>query len=198
MKTLAFESSTTRGTVALFQDRQLIEQLEFPSGQRTARTFAPVLDQLLKRHLASPAEIDLVALTSGPGSFTGLRIAVTAAKAFAFAAESRIVALNTLDVLVHQLPSDANQACAVMDAQRQQFFAAFYQRHDNSNWAMTQPCHIVDQRQLLEQLSADVILTGPGMLKVPAQWQTKLSVADREVWAPQAVTVGQLAWQPSP
>lgn len=194
MKTLAFESSTTRGTVALFQDRRLIEHLEFPNGQRTARSFALVLDQLLTRHLASPAEIDLVALTAGPGSFTGLRIAVTAAKALAFATESQIVALNTLDVLVHQLPSGVTQACAVMDAQRQQFFAAYYQRMEDSDWTVTQPCHIVDQRQLLEQLPADVMLTGPGLLKVSDQLQSKLLIAARDMWAPQAATVGQLAW----
>jgi tRNA A37 threonylcarbamoyladenosine modification protein TsaB len=105
------------------------------------------------------------------------------------------VALNTLDVLVHQLPSEVNQACAVMDAQRQQFFAACYQRQDNSNWAMTQPCHIVEQRQLLEHLPRDVFLTGPGMLKVPDHLQANLSVADRDAWAPQAATVGQLAWR---
>ncbi len=194
MKTLAFESSTARGTIALLEDGRLIEEVALPVGRRTTESFAPALDQLLHRHLKTPQEIDLLALTSGPGSFTGLRIGVTLAKAFAFATQARIVALNTLEVLVHQLPAECEQACVVMDAQRRQFFAGRYQRGPDSAWTMTQSCHIVDRQQWLDQVPAGVLLTGPGLLKLSAISPTHLPCSDRDTWEPRAATVGQLAW----
>ena len=181
--------------MALFSDDQLLEQLELARGDRTAQSFAPALDDLLRRHLSSPEDLDLVAVTSGPGSFTGLRIAVTAVKALAFATAARVIAVNTLDVLVHQLPADVDLACTVMDAQRQQFFAAYYRRQSDSTWQTTTPCHLVDQQRLLRDVPRDVMLTGPGLRKHQDQLPEDARTAPPDVWMPRAATVGRLAWR---
>jgi tRNA threonylcarbamoyladenosine biosynthesis protein TsaB len=195
LKILAFESSTSRGTIALLSNEKLVQQLDFPAGQRTAQSFAPALDQLLREHLSSAKEIELVALTVGPGSFTGLRIAVTAAKTLAYATHAHIVALNTLDVLVQQLPTSVTRACAVMDAQRHQFFAAQYRRDHDETWVVTRPCHIVDQQALLQQTPHDMMLTGPGLKKLEPQSLESSVVSTPDVWSPQAATLGTLAWK---
>ena len=123
MRVLALETSTGRGSLALLEDTVVVCETTLAGDRRTAQTFAVAIDQALRQVAWEPLSIDLVAVTNGPGSFTGLRISVTVAKFFAYAARADLIALNTLDVLAEQLPPDVQAACALVDAQRQQLFA---------------------------------------------------------------------------
>ncbi len=157
--------------------------------------FAVVIDAALRRAAWEPRSIGLVALTHGPGSFTGLRICVTAGKFFAYATGADLIALNTLDVIVAQLPHSVASACAVMDAQRRQLFAAAYERAPDGTWKTTAPCEIVDREALAARLPPSTVLTGPALTRLPTPVCPDLRRASPDCWAPCAVTVGRLAWQ---
>lgn len=84
MRILALETSGRRGSITLAKATgtacEIIESVELPQSQRTARSLVPEVGDLLKRCSWRPDDLGLVCVTTGPGSFTGLRIGVTAAK----------------------------------------------------------------------------------------------------------------------
>jgi tRNA threonylcarbamoyladenosine biosynthesis protein TsaB len=88
---------------------------------------APSLKQLLEKQGCSAKEVAAVAVAVGPGSFTGLRVGVTTAKAFAWAVGAAVVAVDTLDALAEAAPrptGDAERLWTLLDAQRGEFFVA--------------------------------------------------------------------------
>jgi tRNA threonylcarbamoyladenosine biosynthesis protein TsaB len=192
---LALETSTNRGSIALLRDACVVVQRALPDDQATAQSLAPAMKELLQQADWQPHEVGLVAVTNGPGSFTGLRIGVTTAKTFAYATQASVVATNTLDVLVSQLPESVDTACALMGAQRGQYFAAIYRRGPGHQWQATRDCQIVDWEQLLGLLPAKAVLTGPGTTALPAPLPATLQLADQPYLQPTAAAVGRLAWR---
>jgi len=195
VRILAIETSTQRGSVALLEQAEVREEAELPQQQRTTQCLAPVTAKLLAQAGWTPSDVELVAVTHGPGSFTGLRIAVTAAKTFAYAVGAELVAIDTLDVLVEQLPRAVTDACPLMNAQRRQLFAARYQRAASGAWQMRDSCHIVDRDRLLAELARQTVLTGPVLERLPAPLLEGQPRAEQSCWFPQASTLGQLGWR---
>ena len=131
---LAIETSGRHGSVATLcggvDGSRLIHQIALGGEQRTAQALAPAIQSLLRESDWSPSSVELVAVAVGPGSFTGLRIGVTTAKAFAYAVGAEVIGINTLVALAHQSPALNGPLWAVLDAQRQELFAAKFVRDD--------------------------------------------------------------------
>ena len=85
MRILALETTEMAGSLAAMHDRKLLAEIELDSKQRTAQSLAPGMKTLLAEAGWRPTDVELVAVTIGPGSFTGLRLGVTTAKTFAYA-----------------------------------------------------------------------------------------------------------------
>jgi tRNA threonylcarbamoyladenosine biosynthesis protein TsaB len=195
VRILALDTSTASGSVALLDGDTLVGQLALADDVGALQSFAPAMDDLLRRAAWSPTDVQLVATTIGPGSFTGLRIGVTAAKTLAYAVGAELVALNTLDVLTHQLPEDVTAACAVMYAQRGELFAATYARLPDRTWEPITGCRIVSPHALVEQLADGTVVTGPAAQRIPDPLPAGVGRADPACWLPRAATVGHLAWR---
>ncbi|MFO7904448.1 MAG: tRNA (adenosine(37)-N6)-threonylcarbamoyltransferase complex dimerization subunit type 1 TsaB [Pirellulaceae bacterium] len=192
MRILAIETSTTDSSIALLDEHAVVHETALRADQRTAQSLAPALDAAFQHVSWSPGSVELVAVTHGPGSFTGLRIAVTTAKTFAYATGAQLVALNTLRAVVEQLPPDVTDACAVMNAQRKQVFAARYRRVPGHPWTVSAPCRIVDQPALAGLLSSRTVLTGPALARWSAESLAGQPRAEPQCWTPRASTVGRL------
>jgi tRNA threonylcarbamoyladenosine biosynthesis protein TsaB len=194
MRVLALDTSTGCGSLALLEDDAVIYQSRFAEGQRTAQTFSVALDDALRRVAWEPRSIGLVATTNGPGSFTGLRISVTVAKFFAYATRANLIALNTLDVIVEQLPREVTSACVLIDAQRRQLFVGIYQRATEGKWQALEPCQIMDRDKLAARLAPPTVLSGPALSRLPVPFFPGEVRADPACWSPHAATVGVLGW----
>src|SRR5688572_20388398 len=96
------------GSVAALEG-ELVAEMELDSARRTAQTLVPALDVLLRQVAWKPQDVDLIAVTQGPGSFTGLRIGVTTAKTFAYACGAAIVGVNTLAAIARQVPASSGR-----------------------------------------------------------------------------------------
>ncbi len=147
---LAIETSSRVGSAALALGPELLEESLVSGPMQHSAELFPLVEGLLARHGYAPADIRQVHIAIGPGSFTGLRIAVTAAKAMHLAQGVRIVAVDSLDVLaanVSSLPAEPvpnepggrpaaipDRIVTVFDAKRGQFYTAGYERvaPDNS------------------------------------------------------------------
>lgn len=196
MHILAIDTSTAAGSVAALDGQSLLGERSLETQRRTAQTLAPAISQLLQDVHWKPSDIQLIAVTRGPGSFTGLRLGVTTAKSLAYAVGAEVIGLNALDVILAQARADAEFArvCAVMDAHRQQLFSKTIAPAPGHELPQTiQPTTIVGIDQWLDRLSANQLVTGPGLRKVQSRLPGASRVTDPALWTPQARTVGVLA-----
>lgn len=124
MKILALESSAAAASTALCEDETLLAQSFLNSGLTHSQTLLPLAEQLLASYGCRVSELDLVAVAAGPGSFTGLRIGVSAAKGLAWAADLPCAGCSTLASMAWNLCGFEGEICAAMDARRQQVYNA--------------------------------------------------------------------------
>jgi len=195
MRILALETSDRDGSIALLADDRVLAESALEPRQRTAQSLAPAVRALLVQIGFRPTDVELVAVATGPGSFTGLRIGVTLAKVFAYAAGCQTLGVNTLETIAARAPVDAQEFWAVIDAQRQQLFAALFARDERGAIRYREETHVVDIDAWLETLPPGSTVTGPALAKLAAQLPEGVKMLDSDVWRPTAVAVGLLAWK---
>ena len=130
MKILALESSAVAASVALTEDAVLLAQSFQNSGLTHSRTLMPLCEDMLKNMELTLDDVDLVAVAAGPGSFTGLRIGVSAAKGLAWAGEKPCCGVSTLEAMAWTVAHMGGEICPVMDARRKQVYNARFEVRD--------------------------------------------------------------------
>lgn len=193
MRILALETSSRCGSVAVLEDGRLVAGCELPQQQRTASVLAPTIAAVLDTAGWNSADVELVIVTQGPGSFTGLRIGVTTAKTFAYATSAQVIGVNTLEVVASQSPHVDRPVWAVIDAQRQQLFASLIQPSDSAQ--EVRPMQLIDNDQWLTQLQPGDIVSGTGLKKLADRLPAGVEVVDQSLWTPKAETVGRVGWR---
>lgn len=128
MKLLALETSGRLGGIALADGPQLIEEVRLSEGLRHGRDLILVAKEACERAGWAPREVDVVAVSIGPGSFTGLRIAVTAAKTIAWDTGARVVTVPTLRAMAENAPAEAGRIACVLDAKRGGLYASIFEQ----------------------------------------------------------------------
>ena len=124
MKILAFDSTATSASVAVFDDDNLIGEFFINTKQTHSQTLLPMAESLLKNTKVDVKDIDVFAVNTGPGSFTGVRIGVAAVKGMAMALNKPCVAVSTLDSMAYNLLDVNCTAVCVMDARCNQVYNA--------------------------------------------------------------------------
>jgi len=125
MNILSIETSGGTGSVAFASEHHSREKT-FAGGMHRGRDLILGISELLAEENKALNNIDLIVVDSGPGSYTGLRIGVIAAKTLAFCAAKRIFALSSLDILVHNLVPDNKTACTLIDAKQGDVYFCVY------------------------------------------------------------------------
>ena len=137
---LSLETSTTICSAALHNDGELIAVKELLTPQSASSQLAPIIDQLLRDAQISTKEIKAVAVASGPGSYTGLRIGVATAKGFCFALQIPLIAINTLELMAYQVRNSNSKnkwgeeslLCPMLDARRMEVYCLLSDLNLNS------------------------------------------------------------------
>ena len=127
MLILALESSAKAASVALMEDESLIAQYSQCSGLTHSRTLLPMVEDMLKNTEKKIADVDLIAVAHGPGSFTGIRIGVSTVKGLAWASDKKCVGVSTLEAMSWHGVSAGGLICPVMDARRSQVYNALFE-----------------------------------------------------------------------
>ena len=126
MKLLAFESSAKAAGVAVLDDGRLLAEYFQNSGQTHSRTLMQMAEDLLDNCDLTPQDIGACAVADGPGSFTGVRIGVAAAKGFAWGREIPCFGVSTLEAMALSLGAYQGYVCPCMDARRSQVYNALF------------------------------------------------------------------------
>lgn len=164
MKILAFETSAKAGSVALMEDGLLLGEYFQNTGLTHSQTVMTMAQSLLESCGLTPGDIGAVAVAAGPGSFTGVRIGVAAAKGFAWGGELPLYGVSTLEAMARSLGVDTGYVCPVMDARRNQVYNALF-RAENGTLSRLCDDRAVALTQLQEEftnLDAPVFLVGDG------------------------------------
>ena len=164
MLLLAFETSAKAASVALFDERKLLGESYQNTGLTHSQTLMVMAEDLLKQCGKAAAEVTHTAVVAGPGSFTGVRIGVAAAKGFAWGKELPCYGVSTLEAMALGLGIQEGYICPVMDARRQQVYnALFYvnqgmpeRRSDDRAIALA------DLAEELKTLDGPIYLVGDG------------------------------------
>ncbi len=126
MKILAFETSAKAASVALLCDDVLIGEYYQNCGQTHSKTLMKMAQDLLDNCMCSVQELTAIACASGPGSFTGVRIGVAAAKGMAWGAQKPCIGVSTLESMAYQALQFEGVICCAMDARREQVYNAVF------------------------------------------------------------------------
>ena len=129
MLILAMESSAKAASAALVRDGALLAQAFSCSGLTHSRTLLPMAEQVLQSGGAELKDLDCLAVAQGPGSFTGIRIGVSAVKGLAWAAERPAVGVSTLEAMAYNgvAAGEGALVCCCMDARRNQIYHALFE-----------------------------------------------------------------------
>ena len=126
MKILAFETSAKAASVALMDENRLLGQSYQNTGLTHSQTLLTMAEDLMKTCGCTPSDITAVAVAAGPGSFTGVRIGVAAAKGFAWGGQIPCYGVSTLEAMARSLGVYSGIVCPVMDARRSQVYNALF------------------------------------------------------------------------
>jgi len=162
--TLAFETSAKAASVALTQDGKLLGESYQNTGLTHSQTLIVMAEDLLKQCGKTIADITAVAVAEGPGSFTGIRIGVAAAKGFAWGGELPCYGVSTLEAMAETLGIWQGYVCPCMDARRQQVYnALFYVNHGQiQRISEDRAIALSDLAAELKSLEETVFLVGDG------------------------------------
>ena len=127
MKIIALDSSGLVASVALLEDTGLVGEYNIQYKKTHSQTLLPMLEELKDQVELELSTVDAIAIASGPGSFTGLRIGSATAKGLAYALQIPIIEIPTLQGLACNLCGIADVVCPIMDARRGQVYAGIYE-----------------------------------------------------------------------
>lgn len=192
---LALETTERVGSVGAAADDKLLFELTLDREKRSAQSLAPGIKALLAQVGWRPADVELVGTPVGPGSFTGLRVGVATAKAFAYAVEADILGVDTLEVIAASAPDGVQRLSAAVDAQRGQVVAQTFERGPDGWFEPVGSAGLVDVDAWFQSVEAGVSITGPILRKVADRVPPGLTVLDPQYWAPSAAAVARLAYR---
>ncbi|MDT8420357.1 MAG: tRNA (adenosine(37)-N6)-threonylcarbamoyltransferase complex dimerization subunit type 1 TsaB [Desulfuromonadales bacterium] len=159
---LALDSSSMTGSVALWQGGVLLAESLLNLRSTHSERLLVQVDQLLAATGLKLADLDLLGVVHGPGSFTGLRVGLATAKGLATAADLPVVGLSTLEVLAMNLPFSPFPVCAFLDARKQEVYSCLYDCSSGLPEAVGTET-VQPPRELLNSLAGEVILVGDGV-----------------------------------
>ena len=165
MKILAIESSGLVASVAVIENNILLGEYTMNHKKTHSQTLLPMLDELAKMIELDLNTLDAIAVSMGPGSFTGLRIGSATAKGLGLALDKPIIPVPTVDALAFNLWGTDKLVCPLMDARRQQAYTGLYTFKDGQFETIIPQC-AVDISEIVEKINEtqkSVIFLGDGV-----------------------------------
>jgi tRNA threonylcarbamoyladenosine biosynthesis protein TsaB len=190
--TLAIETSGLPGSIALCRGpERLVEAILDEAPRRHAQMLVSEIGRRLQETGHSVRDLQAVAVSIGPGSFTGLRVGVVCAKTLAYAVGCRLAAVDTLRAIAANAPEGVDCVHVISDALRGDAYVATY-RLSAGLWTAEQSASIVAARAWLSERSPGDTISGPGLAKYGQFVPAECRQLPPENWIPQARVVAQL------
>ncbi len=187
MRVLAVETSTLSGGAALLDERVVGEYMLDVRVTHSERLMTAI-DQLLGDAGWTVRDLEGIAVTVGPGSFTGLRVGLSTVKGLALALAIPVAAVPTLDAMAAMLPYAALPVCPVLDARKREVYASLY-RWDGLGMSRQWDYLAISPDDLARRLDEPVIVVGEGAHAIDSPWARRVEPPRR---GPAPAVVGAL------
>lgn len=165
MRILAMDSSSLVASVAVLEDDVLMAEYTMNYKKTHSQTLLPMIDEVVKMTELDLQTIDAIAISKGPGSFTGLRIGSATAKGLGLALDKPIVAVPTVDAMAYNLWGCSDIIVPIMDARRNQVYTGIYTFEGKHMQVLREQCAIAIEELLadLNERGRKVIFLGDGV-----------------------------------
>ena len=184
------------GSVALVSAEGCLYEQSLFSSRTHSKRLLPAIEQLLHETGLSWDNLDGLAVSLGPGSFTGLRIGLTTAKSMAMATGLPLFGVASLDGLASQAEHCSLQVCPLFDARKKEVYAALYQDNNGAMCRISEYLAIPPQ-QLCERITIPTLFMGDGVASYGSLFKEELGelayFASPQLFFPRAATIGKLA-----
>jgi len=191
MKLLAIDTSTNYLSLAVTDDEKVLGRVHRRADMSHSTLLVPMVDALLKKARLTPKDIDLLCLSIGPGSFTGLRIGVVTVKGLAYSLDKPVVAVPTLDVIARNAKNFSGVICPVLDARKNKVYACLYSS-DGKTIKRISKYLLLSVEELLDKTEA----IGSGKVMFMGDYAPRISpaagVSYSGDWHPKAAVVAKL------
>lgn len=178
---LAIETASAQGSLALIQGKQVLAEYTLESPASYLSRLLPGIEGLFQDTRRRLEEVEVLVVSAGPGNYTGLRIGLATAKGLALAHGCPVVMVPTLETLAANFPFAALPICPVMDAKKNQVYAAFFRCPQETPERLGDNL-LLSVNDLAAQVTEPTIFTGPGLERYGVFLQTRLAGYGR--WAP--------------
>ena len=195
MNLLAVDTSTTSCSVALFNGDRLLAETVYAAGKSHSRHLVSMIHAILETCGCDPADIGGIAVTRGPGTFTGLRIGISTVKGLAAATGAAVVGISSLAALAFPFSQLDSSVVAMIDARRGEVYHARYHGGSGSPVPATRPA-VCTPESAAAALPAGSILVGSGAVLYREVFETRcphIRFADVTQHVIRAASVGRLA-----
>lgn len=220
MKILAIDTSTKYISLAIAEKDKIVSSFNRDLEQRHCARLIPEIDRFLKKAKLKLRDIDFIAFSKGPGSFTALRIGAATVKGIALATRIKIVGVPTLDVLAQgrflrqsencpqmtknkkgtllRLASEPSLIVPVVDARRGNVYASVYS-FKNGKLRRYMKYSVLPAAELLKKVKGDAVFLGDGLIpygkEIKDNFKFKAEFADEREWYPKAATVARMGYE---
>ncbi len=181
MKLLAIETSTMTGGIAIMDDDNFIAESRLNVRVTHSERLMKEIDYILGRAGISLSDIDVFAISIGPGSFTGLRVGLSTVKGLVYGSDKKIVSVSTLEALAHCLPFCKYPLCPIIDARKKEVYAAIFK------WQNDCLIKIMDEQTikvdiLASSITEKTIFLGDGVFLYKERLEALIN--DKAIFAP--------------
>lgn len=155
MMILGIDSSTTVATVSIATEEKILGEYTIDDKNTHSQKLMPMIEELFEQLNLKTMDLDGIAVSKGPGSFTGLRIGIASAKALAYALDKKLIAVSSLEVMANNLKHFEGLVIPLMDARNSRVFAAVYSA---CNGRLEELMHedAVELTELIQRLNGEV------------------------------------------
>lgn len=177
MRILGIESSSLVASAAVVENEVTLAEYTVNYKKKHSQTLLPMIDEMMRLLDMEPSAVDAIAVSGGPGSFTGLRIGSATAKGLGLALKKPLIHVPTLDAMAYGLFGASGLICPMMDARRQQVYTGIYRFEERFEIVMEQSAlAVADLAERLNALGERVIFLGDGVPVYEKQLAETLTV----------------------
>jgi len=195
---LAWEPATACGSLALVAEGRCLAEYSLNTSANHSRSLLTGIDWLLAQCGLSWPQVAAIAVSLGPGSFTGLRIALSTAKGLCLAAERPLIGVETLAGLAGQFPFSSLPICPVIDARKKEIYTALYRCNEQGFPEKATEAMVIKPERLQEFITTPTLLVGDGLPLYGPMLKELLGdlalLAPTEICFARAASIGSAAW----